>query len=78
MGHMSLVVIFCVLLDAHAVQYEINFDNNVEIYLTYIENSKSIVCATAEWCYRYTYHISNELLMAVTHCYCDSQKQWPC
>jgi hypothetical protein len=38
MGHMSLVVIFCIfciLLDAHAVQYEINFDNNVEIHLTY-------------------------------------------
>jgi hypothetical protein len=28
-------VIFCILLDAHAVQYGINFDNNVEIYLTY-------------------------------------------
>jgi hypothetical protein len=35
MGHMSLVVIFHILLDAHAVQYGINFDNNVEIHLTY-------------------------------------------
>jgi hypothetical protein len=28
-------VIFDILLDAHAVQYGINFDNSVEIYLTY-------------------------------------------
>jgi hypothetical protein len=39
MGHMSLVVIFsaifCILLDAHVVQYGINFDNNVEIHLTH-------------------------------------------
>jgi hypothetical protein len=28
-------VIFHILLDAHAVQYGINFDNNVEIHLTY-------------------------------------------
>jgi hypothetical protein len=27
--------IFHILLDAHAVQYGINFDNNVEIHLTY-------------------------------------------
>jgi hypothetical protein len=26
--------IFRILLDAHAVQYGINFDNNVEIHLT--------------------------------------------
>jgi hypothetical protein len=32
---MSLVIIFLILLDAHAVQYGINFDNNIEIYLTY-------------------------------------------
>jgi hypothetical protein len=35
MGHMSRVVIFHILLDAHAIQYGINFDNSVEIYLTY-------------------------------------------
>jgi hypothetical protein len=35
MGHMRLVVIFCILLDAHAVQYGIDFDNSVEIHLTY-------------------------------------------
>jgi hypothetical protein len=35
MGHVSLVVVFLILLDAHAVQYEINFDNSVEIHLTY-------------------------------------------
>jgi hypothetical protein len=39
MGHMSLVVIFSaifgILLDAHGVQYGINFDNNIEIHLTY-------------------------------------------
>jgi hypothetical protein len=35
MGNMSLVVIFLILLDAHAVQYEINFDNSVENHLTY-------------------------------------------
>jgi hypothetical protein len=40
MGHMSRVVIFHILLDAHAIQYGINFDNSVEIYLTY--NSKSV------------------------------------
>jgi hypothetical protein len=34
MGHMSLVI-FRILLDAHAVQYGINFDNSVEIHLTY-------------------------------------------
>jgi hypothetical protein len=27
--------IFCILLDAHAVQYGINFDNSIEIQLTY-------------------------------------------
>jgi hypothetical protein len=27
--------IFHILLDAHAVQYGINFDNNVQIHLTY-------------------------------------------
>jgi hypothetical protein len=27
--------IFYILLDAHAVQYGINFDNSVEIHLTY-------------------------------------------
>jgi hypothetical protein len=27
--------IFGILLDAHAIQYVINFDNNVEIHLTY-------------------------------------------
>jgi hypothetical protein len=27
--------IFCMLLDAHAVQYEINFDNSIETHLTY-------------------------------------------
>jgi hypothetical protein len=35
MGHQSLIVIFHILLDAHAVQYGINFDNNVETHLTY-------------------------------------------
>jgi hypothetical protein len=37
MGNMSLVVsaIFRILLDAHAVNYGINFDNNIEIHLTY-------------------------------------------
>jgi hypothetical protein len=39
MEHMSLVVfflgIFRILLYAHVVQYGINFDNNVKIYLTY-------------------------------------------
>jgi hypothetical protein len=38
MEHMSLVVIFLqffILLYAHAVQYVINFDNSVEIHLTY-------------------------------------------
>jgi hypothetical protein len=35
MGHKSLVVIFRILIDAHAVQYGINFDNNLEIHLTY-------------------------------------------
>jgi hypothetical protein len=24
---------FCILIDAHAVQYGINFDNNIEIHL---------------------------------------------
>jgi hypothetical protein len=33
MGHMSLDVIFGFLLDAHAVQFGINFDNNIEIHL---------------------------------------------
>jgi hypothetical protein len=28
-------IIFAILLHAHAVQYGINFDNNVEIHLTY-------------------------------------------
>jgi hypothetical protein len=41
MGHMSLVVILCILLDAHAVQYRINFDNKVEIHFTY-RNSISV------------------------------------
>jgi hypothetical protein len=27
--------IFRILLDPHAVQYEINFDNSIEILLTY-------------------------------------------
>jgi hypothetical protein len=27
--------IFCILLYAHAIQYGINFDNNIEIHLTY-------------------------------------------
>jgi hypothetical protein len=35
MGHMSLVVIFLILLDAHTVQYTINFDNSIETHLTY-------------------------------------------
>jgi hypothetical protein len=35
MRHMSIVVIFHILLDAHVVQYGINFDNSVEIHLTY-------------------------------------------
>jgi hypothetical protein len=35
MGHQSVVVIFHILLDAHVVQYEINFDNRVETHLTY-------------------------------------------
>jgi hypothetical protein len=26
---------FCILLDAHEVQYGINFDKSVEIHLTY-------------------------------------------
>jgi hypothetical protein len=29
------------------------------------------VCATSEWCYRYTDPISNGLMMAAAHCYCD-------
>jgi hypothetical protein len=29
--------IFGILLDAQAIQYGINFNNNVEIYLTYRE-----------------------------------------
>jgi hypothetical protein len=28
-------IIFSILLDAHAIQYGITFDNNVEINLTY-------------------------------------------
>jgi hypothetical protein len=39
MGNMSIVVIFFaifrILLHAHAIQYGINFDNSVEIHLTY-------------------------------------------
>jgi hypothetical protein len=39
MGHQSLVVIFFaffrISLDAHAVQYGINLDNNIETHLTY-------------------------------------------
>jgi hypothetical protein len=39
MGHMSLVVfffaIFGILLDAHVVQYGINFNNSITIHLTY-------------------------------------------
>jgi hypothetical protein len=39
MGHMRLLVIFkqffCILLDAHTIQYGINFDNSVETHLTY-------------------------------------------
>jgi hypothetical protein len=35
MGHMSLVVIFHILLDAHAIQYAVNFNNSVEINLPY-------------------------------------------
>jgi hypothetical protein len=41
MGHMSLLVIFfvifCILLDAHVVQSRINFDNIIEIHLTYLK-----------------------------------------
>jgi hypothetical protein len=33
--------IFHILLDAHAIEYVINFDNSVEIHLTY-RNSKSV------------------------------------
>jgi hypothetical protein len=29
------------------------------------------MCATSEWCYRYTDPISNGLMMAAAHCYCD-------
>jgi hypothetical protein len=28
-------VIFCILLNAHVVQYGINFDDSVEIHFTY-------------------------------------------
>jgi hypothetical protein len=35
MGHMWLVIIFHILLDAHVVQYGINFDTSIEIHLTY-------------------------------------------
>jgi hypothetical protein len=38
MGHepsCHVCEIFDILLDAHAVQFVINFDNNIEIYLTY-------------------------------------------
>jgi hypothetical protein len=35
MGHMNLVIIFRTLLDADAVQYVINFDNSIEVHLTY-------------------------------------------
>jgi hypothetical protein len=31
----NFVAIFRILLHAHAVQYGINFDNNVKIHLTY-------------------------------------------
>jgi hypothetical protein len=31
----NFYVFFGILLDAHATQYGINYDNNVEIYLTY-------------------------------------------
>jgi hypothetical protein len=31
----NFYVIFDILLDAHVVQYEMNFDNSVEIHLTY-------------------------------------------
>jgi hypothetical protein len=31
----NFFVIFHILLDAHAVQYRINFDNSVEIHFTY-------------------------------------------
>jgi hypothetical protein len=29
--------ILSILLDAHAIQYRINFDNSIEIHLTYIK-----------------------------------------
>jgi hypothetical protein len=32
---MSLIIIFDILLDAYVVQFWINFDNHIEIYLTY-------------------------------------------
>jgi hypothetical protein len=35
MGHMSVDVIFGIVLDSHAIQFGINFDNNIEIHLTY-------------------------------------------
>jgi hypothetical protein len=35
MGYISQVVIFRILLDALVVQYGINFNNSVEIHLTY-------------------------------------------
>jgi hypothetical protein len=35
MENMSLIVIFSVLLYKHVVQYGINFDNSIEIHLTY-------------------------------------------
>jgi hypothetical protein len=31
----KIYIFFGILLDAHAIQYGINFDNNIEIYLTY-------------------------------------------
>jgi hypothetical protein len=31
----NFAAIFRILLDAHAVQYVINFDNSVKIHLTY-------------------------------------------
>jgi hypothetical protein len=35
MENMSVVENFHILLYAHTVEYGINFDNNVEIHLTY-------------------------------------------
>jgi hypothetical protein len=39
--------IFRILLDAHAVQYRINFDNNVEIHLPFATRSLGIQIRTS-------------------------------